>query len=29
MADLSTSFCGLPVKNPVGITSCDFGGTAR
>ena len=29
MADLSTTFCGLRVKNPVGVTSCDFGGSAR
>lgn len=29
MADLKTSFCGLPVKSPIGITSCDFGGTAK
>lgn len=29
MVDLSTDFCGLRVKNPVGVTSCDFGGTAR
>ena len=29
MADLRTEFCGLPVKNPIGITSCDFGGTSK
>lgn len=29
MADLKTSFCGMPVKSPIGITSCDFGGTAK
>jgi dihydropyrimidine dehydrogenase (NAD+) subunit PreA len=29
MADLGTTFCGFPVKNPVGVTSCDFGGEAR
>jgi dihydropyrimidine dehydrogenase (NAD+) subunit PreA len=29
MADLGTTFCGHPVKNPVGVTSCDFGGQAR
>lgn len=25
MADLRTSFCGKEVKNPVGVSSCDFG----
>ena len=29
MADLATTFCGLKVKSPVGVTSCDFGGHAR
>jgi len=29
MADLSTRFCGISVKNPVGVTSCDFGSEAR
>jgi dihydropyrimidine dehydrogenase (NAD+) subunit PreA len=29
MADLATEFCGLPVKNPIGVTSCDFGGHER
>ena len=26
MVDLRTQFCGLEVKNPIGVTSCDFGG---
>ena len=26
MADLRTNFCGKEVKNPVGVSSCDFGG---
>jgi len=29
MADLRTSFCGTFVKNPVGVTSCCFGGDTR
>jgi len=29
MANLRTSFLGVEVKNPVGVTSCDFGGHAR
>jgi dihydropyrimidine dehydrogenase (NAD+) subunit PreA len=29
MADLRTEFCGLAVKNPIGVTSCDFGGHER
>lgn len=29
MAHLETEFCGIRVKNPVGVTSCDFGGDAR
>ncbi len=29
MADLSTTFCGVRVKNPLGVTSCDFGGHTR
>lgn len=29
MANLSTEFCGLEVKNPIGVTSCDFGGHER
>ncbi len=29
MADLKTTFCGLEVKNPIGVTSCDFGGHER
>jgi hypothetical protein len=28
MADLRTKFCGLEIKNPVGVTSCDFGGNS-
>jgi len=29
MADLTTKFCGIEVKNPIGVTSCDFGGSER
>ncbi len=29
MADLKTEFCGISVKNPIGVTSCDFGGHTR
>jgi dihydropyrimidine dehydrogenase (NAD+) subunit PreA len=29
MVDLRTQFCGLEVKNPIGVTSCDFGADAR
>ncbi len=29
MADLRTNFCGMEVKNPVGVSSCDFGGSER
>jgi len=29
MADLHTEFCGIPIKNPIGVTSCDFGGHDR
>ncbi|MDQ1335133.1 MAG: 4Fe-4S binding protein [Thermodesulfobacteriota bacterium] len=29
MVDLSTSFCAIEVKNPIGVTSCDFGGNER
>jgi dihydropyrimidine dehydrogenase (NAD+) subunit PreA len=29
MADLTTDFCGVTVKNPIGVTSCDFGGSER
>jgi len=29
MADLTTEFCGFKVKNPVGVTSCDFGGVEK
>ena len=29
MANLRTEFCGLEVKNPIGVTSCDFGGHER
>jgi dihydropyrimidine dehydrogenase (NAD+) subunit PreA len=29
MANLVTDFCGMEVKNPVGVTSCDFGGNER
>jgi dihydropyrimidine dehydrogenase (NAD+) subunit PreA len=29
MADLTTEFCGIRVKNPIGVTSCDFGGSER
>jgi len=29
MADLRTDFCGFEVKNPIGVTSCDFGGHER
>lgn len=29
MADLKTEFLGVEVKNPVGVTSCDFGGHKR
>lgn len=29
MADLRTTFCGIEVKNPIVVTSCDFGETER
>jgi len=29
MANLQTEFCGLKIKNPIGVTSCDFGGHER
>jgi dihydropyrimidine dehydrogenase (NAD+) subunit PreA len=29
MANLNTEFGGLEVKNPIGVTSCDFGGQER
>lgn len=29
MANLKTEFCGFEVKNPIGVTSCDFGGHER
>jgi dihydroorotate dehydrogenase len=29
MANLTTEFCGIWVKNPIGVTSCDFGGSER
>ncbi len=29
MANLVTDFCGIEVKNPVGVTSFDFGGNER
>ncbi len=29
MADLTTEFCGIEVKNPIGVTSCSFGGHER
>ena len=29
MADLTTKFLGVEVKNPVGVTSCDYGGVER
>ena len=29
MADLRTKFCGIKVKNPIVVTSCDFGETER
>lgn len=29
MANLKTDFCGFEVKNPIGVTSCDFGGHER
>ncbi len=29
MANLQTEICGIPVKNPIGVTSCDFGGHER
>ena len=29
MVDLRTSFCGIEVKNPIGVTSCDFGSRER
>jgi len=29
MADLTTTFCGIEVKNPVGVTSCDYGGVEK
>ncbi|TEB07633.1 NAD-dependent dihydropyrimidine dehydrogenase subunit PreA [Pelotomaculum schinkii] len=28
MANLRTNFLGVEIKNPVGVTSCDFGGSA-
>jgi dihydropyrimidine dehydrogenase (NAD+) subunit PreA len=29
MANLRTNFLGVEIKNPVGVTSCDFGGNTR
>ena len=29
MADLRTDFCGIELKNPIGVTACDFGGSER
>lgn len=29
MADLKTKFCGIKIKNPIVVTSCDFGETER
>ena len=29
MADLRTNFLGFELKNPVGVSSCDFGGEAE
>ena len=29
MANLATPFCGIRVKDPIGVTSCDFGGSER
>ena len=29
MANLTTEICGIKVKNPIGVTSCDFGGHHR
>lgn len=29
MADLRTEFLGVKIKNPIGVTSCDFGGDER
>ena len=28
MANLKTNFLGVELKNPVGVTSCEFGGHA-
>ncbi len=29
MANLITDFCKIEVKNPIGVTACDFGGSER
>jgi hypothetical protein len=29
MANLITDFCKIEVKNPIGVTACDFGGNER
>jgi len=29
MADLSTELCGIKVRNPIGVTRCDLGGSER
>lgn len=28
MANLRTTYCGIEIKNPIGVSSCDFGSTA-
>lgn len=29
MADTISEFCGIQVKNPIGVTSCDFGANEK